>query len=366
MNLDDLTSFRQMDAQHMREELDSLPDRFEAAWQQGLAFAFPTTYSQVRQIVVAGMGNSAVAGDMVAVLAKETGKLPLIVHRGYDLPAYAAGEDTLVVIITHGGKSEEALSVLEGAQARGAQILALTANAALCQHIQAMGRPYASACLCPHEGDSRPALAWYFGLLLALAYRLALLPDPSADIAEVVGTLRTRVPVLGVEGRVVKNPAKRLAGQLIGRIPVIYGAGILAPVAHRWKMQLNENAKTWAEWDELPEVNHNAAAGIIFPRQLMTKLSVVILSSPQFDHPRIAIRQTLTKDLYLQQGIAVDVVKMRGHSPIGQMLSGIQYGDYVSYYVAMSYGVDPTPTPALAEIRERLASAQDVVQDSHE
>jgi len=178
--------------------------------------------------------------------------------------------------------------------------------------------------------------------------------------------MRSRIPLLGIDGPTAKNPAKRLAGQLIGRFPVLYGSGIMAPVARRWETQLNENGKSWAEWDELPEINHNATAGIIFPRELMTKVSVVVLSSPQFDHPRVAIRQTLTKDQLLQQGIAVDVVKMRGNTKLGAMLGAIQYGDYVSYYVAMCYKTDPTPTPSIAELKERLAKSGEMRDDSHD
>jgi glucose/mannose-6-phosphate isomerase len=159
---------------------------------------------------------------------------------------------------------------------------------------------------------------------------------------------------------VVKNPAKRLAGQLMGRVPVIHGAGILSPAARRWKTQLNENAKTVAQWEEMPELNHNTVEGLEFPPPLMTKIAVVFLRSPRFDPPRVALRFDLTQTLYLQQGLAPDTVKARGQSPLAQVMSAVQFGDYVSFYLAMAYGVNPTPVPAITRLKEKLAAAPQV------
>ncbi len=363
MNLDDVAGFRELDTQDMRGHIDSLPDQFEAAWERGKTYPVPEAFRQANRIVIVGMGSSALAGEMLAALLADSCKLPILVCRGYELPAYVDGPGNLVIIVSYSGDTEETLSALNEAQTRRASVLVVTANAGFAQQAEVNG---AAVWMFEYEGHSRTALGLNFGLLLALVNRLGVAADLSGDITTAIEMLRERVPILGIEGRIVKNPAKRLAGQMVGRIPVVYGAGILAPVAHRWKTQLNENGKTWSEWDELPELNHNASAGINFPRPLMTKVSVVILSSPQYDHPRVALRQTLTKEMYLQQGIAVDVVKMRGNSRLAQMLSGVQYGDYVSYFVAMSYGVDPTPTLAMMQIKERMAAANEVTHDSHD
>jgi glucose/mannose-6-phosphate isomerase len=153
----------------------------------------------------------------------------------------------------------------------------------------------------------------------------------------------------------VKNPAKRLAGQLIDRIPVIWGAGLLAPVARRWKTQLNENAKTCAHFEIMPELNHNTVVGVMFPDDMLRHVAVVQLTAPEYQHPRVALRFDLTRELLLQEAIAVDVVQARGASPLAQQMTAIQYGDYVSYYLAMAYGVDPTPIPPIEMLKERLA-----------
>lgn len=366
MILDNLPRFRELDSQDMCRFLDSLPDQIDAAWQLGQTLAFPASFKRVDRIVIAAMGSSALAGDMLAALVAESCNIPVLVYRSYELPAFADGQSTLVIVMSMSGANEESRSVLHLADARGTQTLVITANPDFAAQAEQHGAVVWLFNANAPSAPSRAVFGWFMGLLLALVNRMGLVRDLAADVADAVEMLRGRVSILGADGITPKNPAKRLAGQLIGRIPVIYGSGIMAPVARRWKTQLNENAKTWAQWDELPEVNHNATEGIIFPRALMTKLAVIILASAQHDHPRVIARQNLTKDQYLQQGISVDVVKMRGSSRLAQILGAVQYGDYVSYYVAMAYEVDPTPTPAINELRERLAATQNVEHDSHD
>src|SRR5258708_17769496 len=297
MNLDDVAGFRELDTQDMRGHMDRLPDQFEAAWERGKTYPVPEAFRQANRIVIVGMGSSALAGEMLAALLADSCKLPILVCRGYELPAYVDGPGNLVIIVSYSGDTEETLSALNEAQTRRASVLVVTANAGFAQQAEVNG---AAVWMFEYEGHSRTALGLNFGLLLALVNRLGVAADLSGDITTAIEMLRERVPILGIEGRIVKNPAKRLAGQMVGRIPVVYGAGILAPVAHRWKTQLNENGKSWSEWDVLPELNHNASAGIIFPRPLRTHISVVILSFPQYHHPRVSLRQTLTKQIELQ------------------------------------------------------------------
>jgi glucose/mannose-6-phosphate isomerase len=174
-------------------------------------------------------------------------------------------------------------------------------------------------------------------------------------VLETVDLLRRHVLILGPDAPVVKNPAKRLAGQMIGRTPIIYGAGLTAPVAQRWKTQLNLNGKTLAQWEELPNLNHNVLGGMVNPKPLMTKVALVFLVAEDGAHPHLAQRWDLTRSLYLEEGLASDTVKARGKSRLAQMLSTVQFGDYVSYYVAMAYEVDPTETPLIAEMQQKLS-----------
>ncbi len=142
-------------------------------------------------------------------------------------------------------------------------------------------------------------------------------------------------------------------------MPVIWGAGLLAPVAQRWKTQINENAKSAAIFDVLPELDHNSVVGIEAPEEELRKhkFQVIQLLSPKYDHPRVALRHQITLELYREQGIITDTVKARGDSRLAQQMSLVQFGDYVSYYLAMAYQVDPTPIGPIAVLKQKMAEA---------
>ena len=138
------------------------------------------------------------------------------------------------------------------------------------------------------------------------------------------------------------------------RLSVIYGAGHLSEVARRWKGQFNENAKAWAFFEQLPEMNHNALAGTEFPADLAEKIVAVMLTS-SLDHPRTKVRFQITQEVLSQRRVSCEVVEARGPSRLAQMLSAIHFGDYVSFYLAMLYGVDPTSLEVVDYLKQRLA-----------
>ena len=150
------------------------------------------------------------------------------------------------------------------------------------------------------------------------------------------------------------NPAKQLAQRLYGCLPVIYGGGILAEVAHRWKTQINENSKAWAFYEIFPELNHNAVVGYQFPSELAGKIRVVLLRSPSLNQ-RIQLRYRVTCRLLEQAGVQYDNVDSEGSSPLSQVMSQVLFGDYASYYLAILYRIDPSPVKTIDYLKEQLA-----------
>jgi len=154
------------------------------------------------------------------------------------------------------------------------------------------------------------------------------------------------------------NPAKQLAWSTFGRIPVIYGAGPMAPVAHRWKTQINENAKAWAAFEAMPEANHNAIEGSINPRELSDALHVIQLRDP--DEPaEIAARYRVVEELLGERATNRSIVWAEGPTPLARVISQVAFGDLMSVYLAILYQTDPTPVTLLAMLKERLARATD-------
>jgi glucose/mannose-6-phosphate isomerase len=354
-DLDDLERFAALDRDHMLAHLDALPDQLEAAWSAAQTLPLPDTHRGPRQIVLAGMGGSAIGGDLLAALIGPTSSVPLTVVRGYNLPAWVQGPETLVIASSFSGNTEETLAAAGQALERGVPLLAISTGGQLAAHAEAHHYPWWRIA---YQSQPRAALGWSFGLLLGLAARLGLAAGLEADVREAVGLLRQYTPVYTATSPAPRNPAKRGAGQLIGRVPVFFGGGLFEPVARRWKCQINENAKAWAQYEGMPEANHNTVAGIGFPAEHGVDVAAVFITSPQYDHPRVTLRHELTFQLCLQNGIMADYFRPAGQSALAQMCHAIQYGDYVSFYLAMAYGADPTEIAPIMELKEQLAARE--------
>ena len=155
-----------------------------------------------------------------------------------------------------------------------------------------------------------------------------------------------------------ENPAKQLAWSLVDRFVIITGSSFLAPVARRWKTQLNENSKTSAVVEELPEATHNTVMGLEQPESLRDHLAIVSLRS-ELEHPRNTLRATLLGDLADTVQIWHTEVETSGQGKLGHALSSVVLGDYVSVYLAFMYAVDPSPIDAIGHIKEQMASSDE-------
>lgn len=354
MNLDDLQRTKQLDADHMIDHIHAMPDHIESTWARAQTLPLPNTFAQIDKMVICGMGGSAIGGELAAAAIADQCRVPIAVSRGYDLPAYATGEGTLVVACSHSGNTEETLAAFALAEARGVQRMAICTGGALRDRAQRAG---VVTWTYDYAAQPRAALGFSLALLLALMSRLGLARDLGNDVAEAAAIMRVMTDSLRPETPAVQNPAKQLAGALLGYIPVVYGAGIMASVARRWKTQFNENSKAWAHFEVMPELNHNAVVGLTLPAGLKDKVRVVMLRSA-FDSPRVAQRFEETAKLYQQPGveIGVETVRAQGQSRLAQMLSALRLGDYVSFYLAMAGGVDPTPIGPIALLKEKLGA----------
>lgn len=351
MNLDDPKLYEEKDPQRMRDRIAELPVHCADAWHLVQDLSLPEEYGRVRQVVVLGMGGSAIGGALAAALVADECPVPVLCVGGYDLPAYA-GPETLVVGSSYSGKTEETLSAFAQAMERNCRLVVIATGGDLAAMAEEKGIPLLrfSPCLAP-----RAAIGYSLMLLLGILWRAGLIRDPGEDLDEAIAVLEDWGWALRPETPTIRNPAKRLAGQLIGRLPVVYGAGFLAPVARRWKGQFNENAKQWAVWEEMPELNHNAVVGFGLPNEIRERVSVLMLRSP-LDHPRVQARWEITKELLLQEGIAPDEIWGQGKSRLAQMLSLIHFGDYASLYLAMLNGADPTQVEPIDYLKRRLAA----------
>ena len=347
--MDDPQLFKQYDPEGMLDRIHQMPELCQQAWQMAMKFDLPQDYAEVNKVVILGMGGSAIGGDLVRSLAASEARLPILVHSDYGLPALVDNK-TLVIASSYSGNTEETLSSFEQALETGSKKLVITTGGRLKSIAEERNVPVFSF---DYEAQPRAALAFSFLPVLCFLQRLGLLGDKSADVAETVLVLRELSPRINEGVLTYQNPAKQLAKRLYGHLSVIYGAGILSEVAHRWKTQFNENSKAWAFYEVFPELNHNAVVGYQFPSELASKIVVVLLRSTYLPE-RIQLRYQVTCQLLERAKVGYQIVDGEGGNPLSQMMSLVLFGDYVSYYLAMLYKIDPSPVKAIDYLKEQL------------
>ena len=349
MDLDDVKNFEILDQGRMIDEIDGLPAQMDAARQLGQRFPLGEI-SGVRQVVLAGMGGSAIGADLVSSYVAPMAAAPIIVWRDYDLPGFVVDSSTLVIVSSHSGNTEETLSAFDRASEAGAQLVAITTGGELAKRADDSRSPLWRF---DHLGQPRAAVGFSFTLILTLLTRLGLIPDPELEFEDALASMRSQMESLKVSSPVNSNPAKRMAGQFIGRWPLIVGAGFLAPVARRWRTQIAELAKSLAQFEFLPEADHNMVAGVVNPEALFATTKVIFLDGDEL-HKRNRVRLETTRQILMVEGFNTDVVRAAGASRLAQQWTSLHYGDYAAYYLAMGYGADPTPVEAIEELKRRL------------
>jgi glucose/mannose-6-phosphate isomerase len=351
--LDDVKVLATVDPGGMLGHIAGMPDQLRDAWSLTRELSLSEKHERANAIAVLGMGGSAIGGDLVAGIWSDRLLAPLTVLRGYDLPAWV-GTSTLVVASSNSGNTEETLSAVGAALQRGSPIVAVTTGGALTTAAKRASMPLVSF---PSIGMPRASVGYSVGLLAGLLERAGMLPLDAAEIEAGAAAAAAAVAEYRPEVPTEANRAKQLAWLLLDRLPVIEASGFLAPVARRWKTQLNENGKSMAAWEELPEATHNTVVGYPQPATVRDHLFVIFLAS-SLDHPRNRIRAALSKAALQDELISNDQVLLPDGSRLAQAMRAIVLGDYVSVYLAALYGIDPTPIDVLVRIKEALAAAE--------
>jgi glucose/mannose-6-phosphate isomerase len=302
-----------LDRAGMIDHIIGLPNQMREAWAQARNTSLPPSHAGAKAIAICGMGGSAIGGDISRTLIESEVDVPIVVVRGYDVPGFVDAE-TLVILSSYSGTTEETLSACEQALERGARTIAVTTGGVLAGRARREGFPLLQF---HFDGMPREAIGYSCVLMLGVLTQLGYVEDHGADIAA--------------------------------------AAEQMDLMARRWKGQLNENSKSWAFFDQLPELNHNAVLGFRFPENAREHLRIVQLSAA-VNHPRITLRDRVTAELLDAAGVPVDVVEARGASAFEQVFSTLYFGDFVSYYLALLNGADPSDNSAIDHMKARLAN----------
>jgi glucose/mannose-6-phosphate isomerase len=348
--LDDSSGITRADKHDMLSLCTKASKHFREAAK--LAETVPIVHSTPQTIIVAGTGGSGIGGELLKDWAKDRINIPIDVCREYSLPAHV-NEKTLVFVVSYSGQTEEALSMFLNAVKRNCTIFCISSGGKLLEFAEKLNVPYLRV---PSGMPPRAALPYLFLPILIVTKRLGLIPDVSSEISAAIKVLEQAGDENSPENPLSKNLAKMLASKIKGTIPVVYGFGIYRAVAQRYKQQFNENSKVPAKWEFFPELNHNEIVGWESSKELTSHFSTIFIRDE--DEPdAMKWRIKVTKELVSERAGRILEVWSVGGSRLAKMLYAIYIGDFISIYLAILRGVDPTPVKTITSLKERITQS---------
>lgn len=348
--LDDVELRKRIDPTGMIDWIAGLPGQCRTAVEIVSGLSLPA-WQGIDRVVILGMGGSAIGGNLARSLVETDCRVPIAVNSDYTIPGYV-DERTLVIASSYSGNTEESLAGYDVAQARGARLVVISAGGELADKAKAAGNPWVAI---PGGLSPRAALGYSLVALLMLFEGFGLVSGVRDSVDESIAVLEKQWQRFGPQVPVAENPLKQLALELEGKIPLVYGSGgWRGTVAYRWKCQVNENSKAACFWNTFPELNHNETVGWEYP-ELTKEFHVIFLRDAQ-DHPKVTKRIDVTKELMADRVAGMTDLWAEGESGLARLMSLVYPGDLVSYYLAILYGVDPTPIQVIDRLKAELAA----------
>ncbi len=345
--LGDIEEIKRIDRNNMLSFCVNAPKHYANALK--MAQKTLVNYRKPEAVIVAGMGGSAIGGELLKDWARDKVNVPIEVNREYLLPAYA-DEKTLVFIISYSGETEESLSVFLDALRRRCMIFCISSGGSL---IEFSKKLHVSHLQIPSGMPPRAALPYLFSPLPLILAKIGLVSSVQSEFSEAIKTLEKVSYENSPEKAVDENFSKRLALGVCGTMPIIYGFGFYRAVSQRFKQQFNENSKIPSKWDVFPELNHNEIVGWERADKLATCFSTVFIRDE--DEPEeTRLRIEITKELIQKNVAKIFEVWSLGESKLAKMLSTILIGDFTSVYLAVLRGVDPTPVRTISLLKDKM------------
>jgi glucose/mannose-6-phosphate isomerase len=347
--LDVEATYTRLDPTGLRNRQMALPSHCREAWQQAKGLSTSVEWSTINKVVIGGMGGSAIAGDLVADLVALQQTVPVLVVRDSSLP-FHLDHKSLFIGCSHSGSTEETLSLFRQALQQNAQVLAMAGGGVLLAEAASAGIPSLTI---NAPGEPRSAVGYNLMLLLGALNNCGIAKTDQAEVETAIAALQAQVSQLSEGVPAEGNLAKQIAQKLTGKLVLVYGGGLFTGMARRWKTQLNENAKAWAFFETLPELLHNSVESFsTTPKGSQDKYVLVL--KPNTENKDLESRYRVIAELLKQKEIPHSIVDGGQAPPLSQMLNILILGDYVSYYLAMLRGVDPSPIPAINLGKELL------------
>ena len=350
MILDDRKRIATLDPGGVLASIEALPNQIMEAWDEARAVRMPASYSDACAVAVAGMGGSALGAHIArSVYGRELG-LPFSITNHYELPVVDPA--TLVILSSYSGNTEEVLAAGKQALKVKAKVAVATSGGALADWSRRHKIPgYVFTPAHNPSGQPRTGLGYGVFGFLGLLHAAGLLRIRQAEIVAAVAAAHAAVNRFGASVPASRNPAKRLARALADSGALIVSAEHLSGNGHALQNQIHETGKHFAAWFDLPELDHHLLEGLTHPSG--KKLHAVFLSSRKY-HPRVRARIPITADVLKRQGVSATMFVPGETTLLGEAVETLVFGGYVSFYLAMLHGENPSLVPWVDSLKRML------------
>lgn len=354
--LDSRDKIGALDKSNIMGSIEALADQVKHAWDSTQTLDFSIDAARVKNVVVAGMGGSGLGPDVFKHLFVDTLTVPFEIYNGYTLPAYV-DEHSLVILSSYSGGTEETISAASQVKKTGAQVLVITAGGELAKI--AVAQKYPAYIIDPvHNPSGQPRMAIGYSVfgLIGLLVKAGLVKVTSEQIDEVITTIIRTSEKLNADTVTAENQAKLLAFNCIERRPILVGSEFLVGAVHTATNQFNENAKMYADFKAIPEINHHLLEGLSFPKSNVGSHLFVFFRSALLlprNQKRIELTQQVVENAHLDSML----VELTADTKFAQVFELITLMSYANFYVSILEGIDPSPIPTVDWFKDELAKA---------
>lgn len=355
MTLDDIDEIKKIDSLNMVGSIELVGKQIEQTWNEIEKITVPSIYKSVKNIVFSGMGGSSLGAYVFKYLYASSISVPFEVINDYNLPLYV-DSNSLVIVGSYSGTTEETLSCYKQAKEKGARIIAIAAGGKLEEWAIEDKNPFYkiepqfNPCNQPRMGIGYSI----FGILTFLT-KLEIINISSDDLSELYSALEENNKLYGINIPESDNLAKKIARSLFEKLPIFIAGEFLIGSIHAVRNQLNENAKSIAVYFPLPELDHHLLEALSFPLSIKKDDRYILFNSSCYSE-KISKRLQITANVLSESGHNVQIVDFKSGSKLTQTIQAINFGSYVGYYLSLCYETDPSPIPNVESFKKKLAS----------
>jgi len=353
MNLDSLIEIQKLDTKNTLGSIGALADQMKQAWDEVSVMEIPEHFASAKNIVVAGMGGSALGARIIHSLHADSLRTPFEVVNGYQLPHYV-GAETLMIISSYSGTTEETIKNLDEAIAKGAKVFVLAAGGELRERmIEHSLSGYIFEPKFNPSGQPRLSLGYSTVAIIALLSKLQFITVTAEAMLEAIETVKKTSGSCSVETPENSNIAKRLAKEIKGHMPILVASEHLVGTAHAVKNQLNESSKNFSALFDIPELNHHLLEGLKNPTAARELFKFVTFESVLYSE-RVQKRFVVTRDVISKNNVAAVSYTLLSSKKLDQAFELLTIGSYTSFYLAMLQSVDPSQIPWVDYFKEQM------------